>query len=462
MRKCLLFTCCLCLLLQLSAQNYISIDSARKLILASAPEEKLRGLRTLDRFYYTTGLFDSSELFQKQMFAIAQELKKDSLMAIVYRAIGNRYVVKTDYNFSIMNYAKALEYTANAERQRAGLYLNMAYVYIINGNTPVALDYIQKGKAIGQANENLFFENMLTGMICNELAKPDSALFYFRQAENVPVKITDALLNSVFMQQTARAHELNGDDDLAEAYYKKAMAYSREKYLPMSIIRTGNAYCSFLMKKGKYEQAKQIALEDLEVARKKGINEGISTVSEVLRKLYTHAVQKDSIIYYAQLQIDYKDSVSNQRKQSEFQNLTFTQQLRQLGEQAKIQEAKEQRKQNLQYVFIALGIITFLIFFLLLSRRMITNVRVIQFLSIVALLIVFEFLNLLLHPFLERVTHHSPVLMLLALVLIAGLLVPFHHWLEKWAVHRLVEKNKEVRLAAAHKTIQLLSAERPE
>ena len=80
----------------------------------------------------------------------------------------------------------------------------------------------------------------------------------------------------------------------------------------------------------------------------------------------------------------------------------------------------------------------------------------IEFLGVVALLIVFEFLNLLLHPFLESITHHSPVLMLLALVCIAALLVPLHHKLEKWATTKLVEKNKLVRLAAAKKTIEKL------
>ena len=92
----------------------------------------------------------------------------------------------------------------------------------------------------------------------------------------------------------------------------------------------------------------------------------------------------------------------------------------------------------------------------MLSRRHITNTKLIQFLGVVALLLVFEFLNLLLHPFLERITHHSPVLMLLALVCIAALLVPLHHKLEKWATHKLVEKNKQIRLAAAKKTIEQL------
>jgi predicted RND superfamily exporter protein len=198
------------------------------------------------------------------------------------------------------------------------------------------------------------------------------------------------------------------------------------------------------------------------VAKKAGINEGISTVAEVLRKIYTHTIKKDSIIYYAQLQIDYKDSVNNQRKQSEFQNLTFAHQLRVIDEQVKALEVKEQRKQNLQYALIAISIILFIILFLLLSRSLITNLRVIQFLGIVALLIVFEFLNLLLHPLLERITHHSPVLMLLALVCIASLLIPLHHRLEKWAIQKLVMKNKQARLLAAKKTIRLLSEKHPE
>lgn len=62
----------------------------------------------------------------------------------------------------------------------------------------------------------------------------------------------------------------------------------------------------------------------------------------------------------------------------------------------------------------------------------------------------------MLHPFLERATHHNPVLMLLALVSIAALLEPLHHQLEHWATAKLVEKNKQIRLAAAKKTIEQL------
>ena len=106
-----------------------------------------------------------------------------------------------------------------------------------------------------------------------------------------------------------------------------------------------------------------------------------------------------------------------------------------------------------------MGIIILLSLYLLLSRSFITNTKLIEFFGVVALLIVFEFLNLLLHPFLERITHHSPLLMLLALVCIAALLVPLHHKVEHLATKKLVEKNKAIRLAAAKKTIEQLEKE---
>ncbi len=85
--------------------------------------------------------------------------------------------------------------------------------------------------------------------------------------------------------------------------------------------------------------------------------------------------------------------------------------------------------------------------------------KVVGFLSVLVLLVVFEFMNLLLHPFLESITHHNPVLMLLALVAIAALIIPLHHRLEHWTTQKLVEKNKAIRLANAKKTMEELENE---
>ncbi|MEO6252122.1 MAG: hypothetical protein ABIO79_02420, partial [Ferruginibacter sp.] len=168
----------------------------------------------------------------------------------------------------------------------------------------------------------------------------------------------------------------------------------------------------------------------------------------------------DSAYYYSKVESQIREQIFNQNNLNTIQALTFKEQLRSIEDAAKKSEEADQRKQNIQFALIAFGIITFIIIFLLLSRSFITNTKMIEFLGVIALLIVFEFLNLLLHPFLERVTNHSPVLMLLALVCIAALLVPLHHKIEKWATAKLVEKNKKIRLAVAKKTIEQLEGDK--
>ena len=183
--------------------------------------------------------------------------------------------------------------------------------------------------------------------------------------------------------------------------------------------------------------------------------------AKLLSGIYEN-VNNDSAVMYLKIYLAANDSLFSIKAVQQAQVLNFEDELRQQELVAEKLKEAEQRKQNIQYALLALGIITFIIFYLLLSRSFITSAKVIEFFGVIALLIIFEFLNLLLHPFLERITHHSPLLMLLALVGIAALLVPLHHYLQKLVTHKLVEKNKTIRLANAKKTIRLLSEEESE
>ncbi len=178
-----------------------------------------------------------------------------------------------------------------------------------------------------------------------------------------------------------------------------------------------------------------------------------------LRQVFENRHAADSTFYYSEMESSLKDSIFSQDNTDKIQALAFNEQFRIIDEAAKNTAEAEHRKQNIQYALIALGIVIFVMLFLLLSRKIITNTKLIRFLGIMVLLIVFEFLNLLLHPFLEAVTGNSPVYMLFALVCIAALLAPLYSRSEKWVTKRLVEKNKQIRLASAKRTVQLLSDE---
>jgi tetratricopeptide (TPR) repeat protein len=451
-----------CLLLSISSQaQQPDINGLRKkLQTATTPNEKWKALNGLNRYYLKSGKMDSCIFTSQQMLTIAQHLKNDTLIANTYNAIANAFLSKGDFNFALEFYFKALE----LNKVNAGmLNTNIGGVYSRIGNYDEALKYLRKSQLSYTADSTIIKSRssktwtfVYLGYAFNGLHQGDSALYYGQIALEENRKYPDGFVYPGILFNVALAHQQLGDHDLAEAYYKKAIIFSDSTNNPISLSLATTNYSKLLMSQGNYTSAKNIAKQGLEAAVKSNLKAGIVDGAEMLRKVYNHLNKKDSAYYYAEMQFAYKDSIASQQKINEIQNMTFAKQLKDNEEQIKADQAKEEREKNLQYGLIAITLITFLILFFLLSRSIAVNARMIEFLGVLALLIVFEFVNLLLHPFLGKITHHSPVLMLLAMVSIAALLIPAHHYVEKWVTHKLVEKNNAVRLAAAKKTIAKL------
>lgn len=246
---------------------------------------------------------------------------------------------------------------------------------------------------------------------------------------------------------------------LIQGQFRLALQYSQQAY-QMSLLFDEFEAPTFIngnlaainLALGNRELAKTYYNLNLTEARQKHYNKLYYMAYKGLGDYYEKTGQPDTAAYYLMAM----DSLSNQKKVIQVQNISVEEELR----QQTIQQAKEadalSRKYDLQLAMLALGIICAAILFLMLSRSIVVSHKLVAFLGVLLLLVSFEFINLLVHPFLESVTHDSPALMLLALVTIAALLVPIHHRLEKWATVKLVEKNKEVRLKAAKRTIRQL------
>lgn len=215
-------------------------------------------------------------------------------------------------------------------------------------------------------------------------------------------------------------------------------------------------YINFLLDNKKIEEAKKTSEKALNLAKTRDNNILKLEAAGFLRRVYDSLHQTDSAYFYSRMEAVTNALIFNQNNINKMQALAFNEQIRNIEAEAKEKQAEEERQQNIQYAIIALGIIIFIILFLLFSRSIVANQRLISFFGVLGLLIVFEFINLLIHPWLASFTHDSPVLMLLALVLIASLLILMHHRLEKWIKEKMIEKNKAIRLAAAKKTIEKL------
>ncbi len=292
--------------------------------------------------------------------------------------------------------------------------------------------------------------------------KPDSALLYAQQLMLTSRKIKSPLFEFSAAYLHGASYALQGEKDLAETWFKKAEVLSDSLNSPFGLGRFGVSYIPFLISNHRLNEAKMQAQHLLSIGEKSGNNDLKLMGAGFMRQVYDSVHQTDSAYYYSRMEAITNGEIFNQNNINKIQALAFNEQIRQIDEEAKQKAKEETRKQNIQYALIALGIIIFITLFLLLSRTIIVNESLISFFAILGLLVVFEFLNLLIHPWLALYTHESPVLMLLALVLIASLLIPLHHRLEKWIKEKMIEKNKAIRLAAAKKTIRLLSDEKLE
>ena len=429
---------------------------------------QLDSLFTLSRKYFVEGKLDSVPNINKQMLPLAQKLNVDSNYFKVDVSIAEYFYSKADYTQVLEYVFKALELAQRGYRKSLPvLYANIGLTYLELDNYQSALYYLRKGQQSLSSSDDVgnpkaFLDETLA-RVYQATGKPDSALKYIQEAyqlnlkkETGQKKVEDQQVNQVAIYRTfALVYELLNEPELVNYYFKKSISYSDSIRVPAALATTSNQYSAYLIKQQKYTDAKKYALLAFNTAKRSGFKKQIIEASSTLFDLNNRLNRNDSAYYYLKINHLYQDSLLSEQKVNQMQSLITSQQLHEAEQTAKAAQDDEQRKHNIQYAAIALGLVLLVMLFLLVSR-LIVNTRVIEIVGVIGLLIVFEFINLVIHPYIARLTNDSPLLMLLILVLIAAVIVPLHHQLEHWIKHKLVEKNKAIRLAAAKKTIEQL------
>ena len=166
---------------------------------------------------------------------------------------------------------------------------------------------------------------------------------------------------------------------------------------------------------------------------------GIANASELLEQYFEKKRILDSALFYYKLAASTRDKIPSEEKIRQVQNLQFNEKVRQQEIAATKAKEKEERAHDLQLISIALFITLFISGVIVLRRSRI-NPKWVEFLGILALLLLFEFIILLLHPFIISLTGHQPIFTLIALVCIAAILIPTHHRAEKWMKQRINKK----------------------
>jgi len=451
---------CFTVSMQTAFAQKLNVDSLIQKITTEKDEDKKLELTTA---FYTPGInndpgypIEIGLKLLRQSQADKNTIEEASAYSFLghgYRLLGNN-IKALDYhhkaialaegsgNFSLLSIAK----------------LQMGHIYKDRGEYDKAIQIYQSSSNDAEKGKNELIKAWPLGNLGSVYLatnKLDSALMYSQRVYESHLRTKDKNLQMLAFVNLAGVHSKMGHGPLAITWYNMAIqesaGTSNTRYLNMVYSGLADHYQSIQ----QTDSCKLYARKAIESVSQTPFFYLSSKPAQLLAGIYENN-NCDSTLKYARIFKIANDSLNSSKANQQIVLMTFDEDLRQQELVIEKIKAHEERQQNIQYILIALGIVTFLILFFVLSHSIIINGKWISFFGILGLLIVFEFINLLIHPFLERVTHHSPVLMLLALVCIAALLVPLHHKIEKWATAKLVEKNKKIRLAAAKRTIEQL------
>ena len=352
---------------------------------------------------YLTGNYPLALELNLRSLELFEIIKKDDFLIEVYFQIGMIFEAQENFQQALENFFKSYKLAAPTnDRSLKYIYMHLGVCYVGT----------------------------------NQL---DSAMKYCSMALENSKKNKDKTYLGAMLKNIGVVYEKKGEDLVALKYYQMAISHNKaqnsEYLLGMDYITLAKYY----LKKKNYDSSLYYANQASVLAHHSAVLKNIMDASDLLTKTYEAKNQIDSAYKYQGIRLMAKDSLFSQEKIRHVQFLSYKEEQRQNQIEEERSQALEERKKNLQLIGISVFIISFLLFVILLSKRRIKP-RTIEFFGVISLLMLFEFINLFIHPYIEVLTHHSQIQMLMILVGIAAILVPMHHRMEKWVKQSLARK----------------------
>ena len=456
MKKCLLFSFVLLSSLHVKAQDAIA-DSLQLLVIQVAtPVDSLEaqlartttdtakvGLLGYLCFYYAFVSPQKGLVYGQQGLDLSQKLEYTRGIAYCNQSMSFCLWVQGNFKEALKVALQSLHlYEELKDYPRVGYsYLTLANVYRQIGDYKKGLQEAHKAIRIYDSIE--FPQKVayaVTGSIYEKADQLDSALKYMQRAYELDV-IHNKGRWGWLVHELGNIHAKMKNYEVALGYFRTALQLAIQENAQKDIVDIYNSIASLYKETGKKDSSIFYANEVVQQWKSTSYQQGMLKAVNTLADLYKTNNERDSVIKYLEMSVALNNELFTQEKEREFQNLTFNEQMRRREkEMAEILAAKE-RKRNLQLLALAAFIITFMVGVIIMSRKK-SLLKSARFLGLLGLLLIFEFINLLAHPWIEKTTHHNPFLTLLILVILASVLVPTHHYLEDAVKKKLTRRRR--------------------
>jgi hypothetical protein len=303
------------------------------------------------------------------------------------------------------------------------------------------IEYSLKAIELAKKHESNYAKSILydyatLGDDYQSVGKLDSALHYFNLDYQLALKDSTHGFNITY----SNLGEINlrlKNYDIALNYFKKAMSYFDVEYangqtneisFPELLLETSKVFNEM----GRKDSAIRYARLCYSYANKMNSNEYLKSSSENLYTLFEEKKQYDSAFFYQNIYIKLKDKLYNEEKTRKLEYVSIQQKIDEEKRLEEIELQEENRKKNLTLAAIGIFIPFFISMLFVISKWGKRKSKWLTSMGIASLLMLFEFISLLIHPYIEKITHENIGLMYVILLLIASTLVPLHHKMESF------------------------------
>lgn len=416
------------------AQQHNRLQNAKNI------DEKLKALLDINYFNYQLGHRDSSYYYGSLAYNLIPKTKNKRIIFIAYNNFGRDNFDNGKFSQAINIYKEAFNHFLKVND--SGLIVGFSNQIAVTYNN--ARDYknqlIYAKKTIDLENKFKYPNNYSTlGDAYLNLNNLDSALYFFNKEYELSINNPKRSISIPLFNLGEINYYLN-NFEIALSYYKKSfISFNNE--LEKGIVTDDKypeiftSFSNIYKKMGNYDSAIFYARKSYNFAKDINLKSEVRNSSENLFKLYASRKMYDSAYTYQSIFNEVNDSLYSSEKVRRLEFESIQEQIKEAKIQKEVEEAIEEREKNLILAAIGFFIPVFFSMVFLVSKWK-KNTKLSTSLGIASLLMLFEFISLLVHPFIEKITNHNVILMYIILLIIASALVPLHHRMEKFVKER--------------------------
>jgi two-component system, NtrC family, sensor kinase len=305
---------------------------------------------------------DSAFLYAQRGIMLAKKLKFQEGEANCLLTIAKVFM-------NIGNYSKALEtaFQSLAILEKLNIQseisINLYFIgqiFNLQGDYRQSLLYNFRAKTIAERlGEKQTLVKILenAGLAYEKLNQLDSALSYARQSYQLCDTLKDNFVIPASANLVGEVFRLSGELSEAMRFYRLSILYSRKVSEDLTISEATLGIAKVFEKKNNADSCLYYAKQSFTIAKRGGFVLQVLNACTFLSDYYRVKRNFDSAYVYQQLGIAAKDSIFSLQKITQFQNISFSEQMR----QQEIKEA-EIRYRNKISIYILVGVVASILF----------------------------------------------------------------------------------------------------